>query len=254
VKFVFEYRTSDNVRHEGVINAASRDAAFMALREKGIRPSRMAEAPGLLNKFLGKGKRWLAIGVLVGVVAILFFKLIVNEKQNKVELSSAFDVTDRHQIYGDAAIITAGVKTDWQSVLPRSGDRLLSKFIQPGVRVSRVFLQNGASDDLFSVMDEDLKISDDDLLEHRQVKAIVNGLRREMNEYLRDGGSVYTFLERLTERQEVEAAIYRRLEKEVQEAKGSKDLYSIWAKKNEELRSLGIRTIPLPDELLYEND
>ena len=120
--------------------------------------------------------------------------------------------------------------------------------------MSRVILQNGEAEKLQGVITGDLEVFEDDLVEHRQVKAIVNGLRRELNAYLAEGGSVYMFLERLIERQEVEAAIYRRLEAEVEKAAGSEGLYEVWSRKNEELRSLGIRTIPLPGELIKEDD
>ena len=64
MKFLYEYRTSDNAKHSGTICAASRDAAYAAIKELGVRPSRVVEAPGFFNKLFGKGKRWLAIGVL----------------------------------------------------------------------------------------------------------------------------------------------------------------------------------------------
>ena len=64
MKFVYEYRTSDNELHHGSIAAADRDAAFASLKARGVRPARLVEAPGVLNKLLGKGKRWIAIAVL----------------------------------------------------------------------------------------------------------------------------------------------------------------------------------------------
>ena len=64
MKFVYEYRTSDNALHHGSVAAADRDAAFAALKARGVRPARLVEAPGFLNKLFGKGKRWIAIAVL----------------------------------------------------------------------------------------------------------------------------------------------------------------------------------------------
>ena len=60
VRFVYQYRTHDNAVRSGEVSAADRDAAYRALKEKGIRPSRLEEAPGLANKIFGKGKRWIA--------------------------------------------------------------------------------------------------------------------------------------------------------------------------------------------------
>ena len=74
MKFVYEYRTSDNALHSGRIAALDRDAAFAALKARGIRPARLVEAPGLVNKVFGKGKRWIAIVALsVAAIAGWFF-------------------------------------------------------------------------------------------------------------------------------------------------------------------------------------
>lgn len=70
MKFNYEYRTSDNKLHEGVVSAASRDDAFAVLKARGIRPGRVTEAPGVFNKLFGKGKRWIAIVALAVALAI----------------------------------------------------------------------------------------------------------------------------------------------------------------------------------------
>ena len=74
MKFNYEYRTSDNKLHGGVVRAASRDDAFAVLKARGIRPGRVTEASGVFNKLFGKGKRWIAIVALAValVVAVIF--------------------------------------------------------------------------------------------------------------------------------------------------------------------------------------
>ena len=57
MKFFYQYRTRDNISHDGEISASTLDDAYAALKAKGIRPGRVVEAPGFLNKLLGKGKR-----------------------------------------------------------------------------------------------------------------------------------------------------------------------------------------------------
>ena len=54
MKYTYAYKTSDGARHEASIEAASRDAAFAALKARGIRPSAVRETPGLANKLFGK--------------------------------------------------------------------------------------------------------------------------------------------------------------------------------------------------------
>lgn len=77
MKFLYEYRTRENELKEGAIDAPNREAAFAALKAQGIRPARLYDAPGLLNKLLGKGKRWTAIAVLSVVCAVLSFAIFV---------------------------------------------------------------------------------------------------------------------------------------------------------------------------------
>lgn len=274
MKFLYEYRTSDNVPHDGVINAPNREAAYAALKAQGIRPGCVKEAPGFFNKLFGKGKRWMVIGVLCAVCGVLSFVFFIPpsalpENSALRTLHSALLThsalfthsalqTDRHQIYGDAAIIAAGIKTEWRDILDNAGDRLLAKFAQPGVIVPRLWTQKGIADELLTTFESKMQDSPDDLTEYRQIKAIVTGLRQELRQYLDEGGSALGFLERLEERQNLEAALYRRLEAEVKSAETNTNsalrtshsaLYSLWTAKNEELRALGIRTIPLPQEL-----
>lgn len=93
MRFLYTYRTSDNVEHEGAISASSRDAAYAALRERGIRAGRVTEAPGFFNKLFGKGKRWLAIGalaVVIGVLAVLLRDAEEAVAETRFEPSEAY--------------------------------------------------------------------------------------------------------------------------------------------------------------------
>ena len=57
MKFRYEYRTRDNARHEGVIDAPDREGVYAALKAQGVRPSFVAEVPGFFNKLFGKVKQ-----------------------------------------------------------------------------------------------------------------------------------------------------------------------------------------------------
>ena len=59
------------MRHEGVINASSRDEVYSILKARGIRPGSVVEAPGFFNKLFGRGKRWLLIAALAIFVVLL---------------------------------------------------------------------------------------------------------------------------------------------------------------------------------------
>lgn len=79
MKFLYAYKTPDGTRHEGEIASESRDAAFAALREKGIRPIKVYAADGSKangeTKFITRKRFVLAalvVGVLAGVGAALW--------------------------------------------------------------------------------------------------------------------------------------------------------------------------------------
>ena len=79
MKFSYVYRTSDGIRREGVIEAATRDAAFATLRAKGIRPMKVFSLSG--SKANGEErivtrKRFvfaaLVLGILVGAAVAVW--------------------------------------------------------------------------------------------------------------------------------------------------------------------------------------
>ena len=93
--------------------------------------------------------------------------------------------------------------------------------------------------------DKDIAISADDPREIRELKQIVNGMRDEMRTYLANGnGTPRSYWRRLNERTLEELRIYDRTKRELENEKSS----DIWEQKNEALRTLGLRTIPLPEE------
>ena len=70
---------------------------------------------------------------------------------------------------------------------------------------------------------------------------IVNGLRDEFRVYLANGnGTPRSFWRRLNERTQQEMQIYERTRRELENETSA----TVWDEKNEQLRRLGLRTIP----------
>lgn len=248
MKFLYEYRTKDNVRHEGVINAASRDAAFAALKAQGIRPGSVKEAPGVFNKVFGKGKRWIAIALLAIIAVASTFVALRNK--SSLNTLPAIDDSMRRQILGDSAIIEKGIRTGWQNVFDNEGDRFFASFALPGqapavVRVSVKDFEIA----LFNKVD----VKNTDTLEARQVKTIVEGMKREARAYLNEGGTMEKYCRRLMRRQQEEIGYYTRAEREIYIASKNKmpaiELERLWEKRNSELRQMGIKPVSIPENL-----
>ena len=250
MKFLYEYRTSDNVKHSGEIYAADREAAYAELKKKGVKPSRFAEAPGFFNKLFGKGKRWVAIVVLAGLAAVLAVK-VLNGDGDTGELIDTLEATVRRQIIGDTAIIEKGIRTGWSEVFSLEGDRFLASFAIPGVSPS---VRNTTEENLRKALDTDeLAVETKaDALEAKQVRAIVSGMKKEIRELLGKGWTLKEVGIALVQRQEREISYYERAKNEVDSAKNSgmseNALIDLWEKRNNSLRRIGIRLIPLPEK------
>ena len=62
------------------------------------------------------------------------------------------------------------------------------------------------------------------------------------------GGNIVEYGKRLTERQDAEIAIYERTKAEIDEARktlSQDDFIALWEERNDRLRNLGIRLVPL---------
>ena len=80
-----------------------------------------------------------------------------------------------------------------------------------------------------------------DSREVRELRQIVNGMREEMAAYLANGnGTPRSFWRRLLERTTQEMQIYERTRRELERELS----LSIWERKNDALRRIGLRTIP----------
>ena len=256
MKYTYFYKTSDGVRHEAAMNAASRDEVFLTLRKQGIKAIKVIAADGSKanGEVRGVRKRMVfaiavAVAVVVGVVAF-----ICGESSGpSIGPSGNPSATPRHQIYGDPAIVNNFERGRFDDVLTSLGDRYLAWFAQPGKLMCpkdttlaelRKMPANVVAD-LERTLDADVAIGESDVREVRELKQIVNGIRGELREYLANGnGTVRSFGRRLYERTQQEIQIYERTRREL----ATETKSSVWKAKNDSLRALGIRTIPNPHE------
>ena len=262
MKYTYAYKTSDGVRHEETMNAASREEVFTALRAKGIKAIKVVAADGSKanGEIHGVRRRVVAaivIIVAVAVGAIAYFggsqsktESISNKTSN--ENSKAIAVIEsptqdnaRRQVIGDIAIIEKGIRNGWSEVFELEGDRFLASFAIPGVKAGQ---RNTTEKEFAAALENKCEIKPNDSIEVKQIKAMVEGMKDEARRYIAAGGSIVSYGKRLTERQDAEIAIYERIKADLEKAHSSmsEDEYMIyWEKRNDELRNLGIKTIGL---------
>ena len=263
MKFLYEYRTSDNAKHSGVIKAADREAAYALLKKKGIKPSRFAEAPGVFNKLFGKGKRWMAIAVLLLALAASSGYLLTlldrngelaARNQELIELGTKVNPIDRCQVYGDPAMLAEGTASGWANVFTNEAERILARYARPGVAVApaAVSSMKSLAQSFEVALSCRVEYAEGDSSEIRKLKCIVEGMKVEARRYFAAGGTVNGYLKRLQRRQQYEVEYFESSKKMLTEA--YKDTFrrqstlELWTKRNETLRAMGIETIPRPSD------
>lgn len=260
MKFNYQYRTSDNKPHRGVVCASSKEEAYQLLKSKGIKPGRVEEAPGFFNKLFGKGKRWLAIALLsVVAVASTAIAFMGSEAPAVDETETKWHVAvkmPRQEIAGDRDRIAAAQANAFTNV----AERYLACFAEPGRWVELPPTPSAA--DFERVFGQPLKYAEKEFTEQIDLKRIVENVKWEMFVYLRAGGTVKDYLAQLVDRQKKEAEIRNMAEKHLYEmfkpsrivqAVVSDDAlrkaYEYWLRANANLQAMGIYQIRLPHEL-----
>ena len=228
------------------MDAESGEAVFEALRKKGIRPIKVIAEDGSKANGEIRGVRRRVGGVAAVLAAIV--AVIATSLYNRVSAPTLPEFESgqtRRQIIGDTAIIDKGIATGWSDVFPEEGDRFFASFAIPGVRAGQ---RNTTVEEIKAALDRDVEVSDSDGLEARQVKSMVAGMKAEARAYINAGGSIVDYGKRLTERQDAEIAIYERAKAEIDHARktmSQDDFIALWEGRNDQLRNLGIKLVPL---------
>ena len=265
MKYTYAYKTSDGVRHEETMNAASREEVFTALRAKGIKAIKVVAADGSKANGEIRGVRKRVVTILLALVAlsvgIIAYLTGTNFGTNRSDLAvpklalsgsesnpyanvANVDKT-RRQVFGDEAIVAKGIRTGWADVFEREGDRFLASFAIPGVKAGQ---RNTSLKEFEAAINSKCEIKPTDSPEARQIKAMVEGMKDEARQYISAGGTIVEYGKRLTERQDSEIAIYERIKSEIEKAKDTlkeDEFMDVWERRNEELRNLGIKTVGL---------
>ena len=263
MKYTYAYKTSDGTRHEAAMDAESREAVFAALREKGIKAIKVTAADGSKanGEVRGIRKRVLVAAVVVAVLLTAATGYLLVRSNSAALLADprstipSLSAETRRQVIGDAAVIEKGILTGWSEVFPEEGERFFASFAIPGVKAGQrnttvAEIEKALARNWYKGSDLPCQSVAGDGLEARQIRAMVEGMKREARAYIAAGGTIVEYGKRLTERQDAEIAIYERTKAEIEAAKKTLSddaLVEFWEKRNDQLRNLGIKLVPLPD-------
>lgn len=159
----------------------------------------------------------------------------------------------RAQLRGTEARIERAKARGDRRIFVHDSECYLSNFAIPGEQVPPTPFEQDMVDDLMKALDEPINIDmSEDSETDIQMKNIVQGMKDEIKEYLKNGGTIETYLAELQKRQDREANYYSEAFAMVNKSAKEDDpamAYELWKKTNEHLQSQGIRTMPLPRRL-----
>lgn len=272
MKFTYAYKTSDGTRHEDSMNASSREEVFSTLRARGIKAIKVVAADGSKANGETRGRKWravlftaLVVGTATGIVAY-FLRDPGNLYPSGQDAGKSYEARpiERQAIAGDRAkVIRAGTEA-----FESSAERFLARFAEPGRLFIAPEIHWPKRADFEAVLKKPVIVFENDFTETVDMKRIVAGMKREMQEYLDGGGMVSGYILELIKRQKTEIGFREKIEARLNEilapptmgmSTGAgevldnqlKTAYEFWLKANARLQSLGIYTIPLPEKLRH---
>lgn len=245
MNYTYAYKTSDGIRHEDSMNASSREEVFERLRKQGIKAIKVVAADGSKanGEVRGVRKRVVVALVALAAVGVGMIAYIGGERTGAATAPSFQTMETRRQVIGDVAVIEKGIRTGWSEVFEHEGDRFFASFAIPGVAAGQ---RNTSEAEIQRVLDKKVEPQSTDSIEVQQIKAMVEGLKKEARQYLSKGGSIVDYGKRLVERQEAEIAIYNRIKNEVEKVRKemkADEFENYLDERNAELRNLGIKPI-----------
>lgn len=265
--FVYYWKSPDNKRHEGEIEAKDRDTAFATLRTQGIRAIKV-EPKGWetgigyqgVRKRMVVGLAFAAALAAAGIVYVLVGRgdkrttspTVGTPQGQQTFLRSLAEPLERQQIFGNRLRI--------ENIPPHlfkyPAETVLAHFAEPGRPIAATRLVPPTEAELRSCLRDPIHIDSNELTEHIDLKRIVAGIKRDLAGFLADGGTGAQYFVELVKRQKLEIAYRGKAEtrlgellKEIPQSQDPKAAYAYWLKANAQLKSMGIYELPLPERL-----
>lgn len=266
MKYVYAYKTSDGVRHEDSMDAASREEVFAALRARGIKAIKVVAADGTKanGEVRGVRKRVVALSVVATamVVGAAMYALSIGNGGRAVRPAAAGGTAAatvrnarplaRQTINGDRRRIAAAA-----AAFTNAAERFMAAFAEPGRPIPDFRGKRPADEEFISATNSPIGVADNDFTEAADLKRIVARIKNDLRAYLSDGGTVAGYVDELVRRQKLEISYRDKAERKLARMtspealgkRGKSEAYEYWLKANAQLNSMGIYPLPLPDAL-----
>lgn len=224
VRFRYVWKTPDGKRNVDEVSAASKEAAFALLRERGIKAIKV-EATGFWGVFQGTKKR---AAVLIALVAAAVAGTVVFVGMGRIDETTGPAIVRQQLeprrsrgVMSNVIEVKAGRRNarplprKWfdlsltadkvDAVFARPSERFLARYARPGVRCGDVRMPKDVEDDLFETIDAPIVIEEADAKPVVLLKRMVAGIKVEVEIKLSNGESPDAIVAWLNQRQAMEA-------------------------------------------------
>lgn len=191
--YSYSYQDAQGLRHEGEIQAASKDEAYAKLRAQGIRPMRVTEriVPVVRRGLRGLRKR--------DILTIVLAALLLSGVAAFVTVSKYGWAVGQDGLALPRQVIVMPSADELVVAFPNESHRMLAQYAIPGRRV----LRTGDFD--MAKVCEPVSLSDADASDVLVLKRIVIGLQQEAKRFAGSPDASARFAAFLDERQSMEA-------------------------------------------------
>ena len=228
MKYIYQYKSADNIQHSGKVHASSRERAFDKIKARGLKPYRLELAPGIGNKILIHLMKWGAVeSAIVAAIAIMLVSGVRLRRNDELRITNdelgigIYETRPRAQI--------AGIPEDYnlrlKEIFSYSAERFLALHAMPGI----VFEEKSENlADLEEAIDSNNLPREEDEEWVKALKQIVAGMKEEAFILLKSGKTPGDIEIWLDGRQNRESA-YRQqiIESDIPEAQKRKTLKAL---------------------------
>lgn len=256
-KWTYSYKTSDGAWHEDLLSADTRDAAYEAIRAKGIRPVKISERiqPVVRRGFRGLRRRdWLLVflaSVALAIVATIVLYAFA-PSDNPLSASGRSGVVATARARQQIEFIPNDFPHRLYSAFKYNSERFLALYAQPGI--PRRMLDGGkwmpslyenppraiefSLNDLSDALGSDILIYDDDPRWLADLKRIVVGMKEEAGTLFKSGKGADEIAIWLDERNKMEASYREEAIRKVKSGELSAEAANLV------LKTMGLKSVP----------
>lgn len=181
----------------------------------------------------------------------------VSVANSKTNVTRTAEAKPRKQIYGARERMEEKMRAGAKPLFNHPCESFLAMYAIPGKPVPPVPVTKMLEQDFVNSVADKIEILETDTDEEVQLKEMVAGMKDEVKQWLKDGGTLKGFFAELDKRQQSEVNYRNEAQRLVIESMQNGDgeeAYALWKKYNSHLREKGIMELTIHPKLFQYRD